>query len=164
MACPGSDGQMVTLKEETTNWLGNYDMRIEGTPELRGCYAQISGSGQGSMGCGAAAGPVQKLRLMFSMFDMEFYTVDPLLSQPAKPMPFCPSSPGNTVPAPVTPATPPPVRVPPVPVTPPPVRVPPVPATPPPFRFPPVPQLPPLPPLPPMPPMPFLEASACPHQ
>ncbi|KAK3028673.1 hypothetical protein RJ639_037853 [Escallonia herrerae] len=146
MACPGSNGQVTMLGEETTNWIGNYAMRFDGTPDLSSCYAQVSSSGQGSMGCGAAAGPPQHLRLMFRMFDMGMYTVDPLLSQPPQPMSFCPRS-----------ASPVPVHVP-APVTP---------SRPPPFRLPPMPQLPPmpyLPPIPPMPPVPFLEASACPFQ
>lgn len=110
MACPGDDGQFTMLREETTNWLGNYAMRFDGTPNLSGCYTQVSGSnGQGSNGCGAAAGPAKYLRLMFNMFDMEMYTVDTLLAQPAKPMSFCPGSPP---PATVTPALPPPVRPP----------------------------------------------------
>ncbi|KAK3028467.1 hypothetical protein RJ639_040036 [Escallonia herrerae] len=146
MACPGSNGQVTMLGEETTNWIGNYAIRFDGTPDLSSCYAQVSSSGQGSMGCGAAAGPPQHLRLMFRMFDMGMYTVDPLLSQPPQPMSFCPRS-----------ASPVPVHVP-APVTP---------SRPPPFRLPPMPQLPPmpyLPPIPPMPPVPFLEASVCPFQ
>ncbi|KAK6916687.1 hypothetical protein RJ641_019548 [Dillenia turbinata] len=86
MACAGSDGQTTIWREETTNWFGSYAMRFDGTPDLRNCYAQVSGTNQGSTGCGAAAGPSQSLRLMFRMFDMEIYTVDPLLSQPAQPM------------------------------------------------------------------------------
>ncbi|GFP89012.1 hypothetical protein PHJA_001044900 [Phtheirospermum japonicum] len=89
MACPGSDGQVTMWREESTNWLGNYAMRFDGAPDLSSCYTQVSGSGQG---CGAAAGPAKNLRLMFNMFDMEMYTVDPLLAQPAEPMPFCPRS------------------------------------------------------------------------
>lgn len=134
MACPGNDGQFTTWGEETTNWLGNYAMRIEGTPNLSGCYTQVSGNGQGSNGCGAAAGPAKHLRLMFDMFDMEMYTVDPLLAQPSQPMSFCPRS---ATPAPVAPVKPTPIRQPPTPL---------------------------LPPLSPVPPLPFLEASACPHQ
>ncbi|KAK9287143.1 hypothetical protein L1049_015554 [Liquidambar formosana] len=156
VSCPGRNGQIAMSKEETTNWFGNYAVRFEGTPDLSGCYAKVSGSDQATTGCGAAAGPARYLRLMFRMFDMEMYTVDSLLSQPAQPMSFCPRS-TTPVPAPATPigsAPPVPVRSP----SPVPVR------SPPPFRLPPVPRLPPLPPLPPMPPMPFLEASACPYQ
>ena len=119
-------------REETTNWFGNYVMKFDGSPDLSGCYAQVSGSGQGSTSCGAAAGPAQNLRLMFRMFDMEMYTVDPLLTQPAQPMSFCPRS-TNPVPAPVTPVV-----------------------SPLPFKLPPMPRLPPMPPLPPLPPMPPL--------
>ncbi|CAK9153653.1 unnamed protein product [Ilex paraguariensis] len=138
MACPGSDGQFTILGEETTNWLGNYAMRFQGIPDLSGCYAQVLTGGQGSMGCGMAAGAAQYPRLVFRMFNMEIYTVDPLLSQPEDPLPFCPRS-GSPVPVPVTPETPPPARLPPTP------------------------QPPSMPPLPPMPPVPFLEASACPY-
>ncbi|KAJ9132733.1 hypothetical protein P3X46_033570 [Hevea brasiliensis] len=145
MACADSNGQITMSREETTNWFGNYAMRFDGAPDLSNCYAEISSNGQSSNGCGAAAGPAQKLKLMFRMFDMEIYSVDSLLSQPAQPMSFCPRS-TNPMPAPVNPVRPP------------------VPVSPPPFKLPPIPRLPPLPPLPPMPPVPFLEASACTHQ
>ncbi|KAK6946393.1 hypothetical protein RJ641_013937 [Dillenia turbinata] len=138
MACTGSDGQTTIWREETTNWFGSYAMRFDGTPDLRNCYAQVSGANQGSTGCGAAAGPAQSLRLMFRMFDMEMYMVDPLLSQPAQPMSFCPRS-TSPVSRPVGPSPP----------------------SPPVFRLPPAP---PLPPFSPLPPAPFLEASACPYQ
>ncbi|KAK4401430.1 hypothetical protein Sango_0883700 [Sesamum angolense] len=140
MACPGSDGQFTTWGEETTNWVGNYAMSFEGTPNLSGCYTQVSGTGQGSNGCGAVAGPPKYVRLMFDMFDTEMYTVDPLLAQPAQPMSFCPKA---ATPNPVAPSNPPPVMPPPSPQQP---------------------TLPPVPRLPPMPPVPFLEASACPYQ
>lgn len=117
MACPGSDGQYTTWGEETTNWLGNYAMRVGGTPNLNACYTQVSSNGQGSNGCGAAAGPAKQLRLMFNMFNTEMYSVDPLLAQPAQPMSFCPSS---STPAPVIPVSPPPAPLlPPVPRFPP---------------------------------------------
>ncbi|KAG8368140.1 hypothetical protein BUALT_Bualt15G0014100 [Buddleja alternifolia] len=134
------DGQLTMSREETTNWVGSYAMRFDGTPDLSNCHTQVSGSGQGTKNCGAAAGPAKYPRLMFNMFGMEMYTVDPLLAQPAEPMSFCPRS--------ATPAQPVP------PVNRPPVRL----------QPPPTPQLPPLPKLPPMPPIPFLEDSACPHQ
>ena len=92
VACANSNGQVTMSREETTNWFGNYVMKFDGSPDLSGCYAQVSGSGQGSTSCSAAAGPAQNLRLMFRMFDMEMYTVDPLLTQPAQPMSFCPRS------------------------------------------------------------------------
>ncbi|XP_047940327.1 uncharacterized protein LOC125187739 [Salvia hispanica] len=114
MACPGSDGQYTTWGEETTNWLGNYAMRVGGTPNLNACYTQVSSNGQGSNACGAAAGPAKQLRLMFNMFNTEMYSVDPLLAQPAQPMSFCPSS---STPAPVSP--PPAPLLPPVPRFPP---------------------------------------------
>lgn len=136
MACPGSNGQLAAWREETTNWVGGYAMRFDGTPDLRGCYAQVSG-GQGPSGCGAAAGPPKSLRLMFNMFDMEMYIVDPLISQPAQPMSFCPRS-TSPVPAPVNPVLPPPAT-----------------------SFPPPP---PVTRSTPLPPIPFVEASACPYQ
>ncbi|XP_010271566.1 PREDICTED: uncharacterized protein LOC104607596 [Nelumbo nucifera] len=136
VVCGGSNGQATMWKEETTNWFGNYAMRFEGTPDLSGCYAQVSNSGQDSpTGCAASAGPARNLRLMFRMFDMELYTVDSLLSQPAQPMSFCPKS-ANPVPVPVVPRTPPVVTLP----------------SPPSARF------------PPMPHIPFFQASACPSQ
>lgn len=142
MACANTNGQITMWREETTNWFGTYAMRFDGAPDLTGCYAQISGSGQGSTGCRAAAGPAQSVRLMFRMFDMEMYAVDSLLSQPAQPMSFCSRS-STPVPTPGTPSRPPSFQLPPVP------------------RMPP---MPPLPPLPPAPPVPFLEASACSHE
>lgn len=159
MSCPGSDGQYTKLGEASTNFLGNYAMRFEGAPDLSGCYTQVSDSGQG---CGAVAGSAQNPRLMFRMFDMEMYSVDPLLSQPAQPMSLCPRSANYPVRSPLTPATPPPnTRLPP-PATPTPtISFPPSATTPPTFRLPPMPKLPPLPPLPPAP---FFQASACPYQ
>ncbi|XP_024990759.1 uncharacterized protein LOC112525050 [Cynara cardunculus var. scolymus] len=138
MACPGQSGQPTVIGEVTTNWLGGYVMRFEGAPDMGGCRAQVSGSGQG---CGAVAGPSRGLNLVFQMFDTEIYTVDPLISQPAQPMSFCPRS-SSPLPKPVTPALPPPAKLPPTPRPP---------------------QLPPLPRLPPTPSVPFLEASACPY-
>lgn len=157
MACPGSDGQFTMWREETTNWMGSYAMRFDGTPNLDGCYTQVSGSGQGSSGCGAVGGSAKYIRQMFNMFDMAMYTVDPLLPQPAQPMSFCPRS--AATPVPVAPATPPRARSPPV------VQHPPLPPS---SHLPPTPvrhsPLPPSPHLPPTPPTPFLQASACPHQ
>ncbi|XP_050233724.1 uncharacterized protein LOC126682173 [Mercurialis annua] len=148
MECANSNGEITMSREETTDWLGNYGMRVDGSPDLSNCYAEVSSNGDGgggSNGCGVGAGPAQKLRLMFRMFDMEIYSVDSLLTQPSQPMSFCPNSSNNPVPKPVRPPAP---EV--SPVMPPP-------------RFK-VPTLPPLPPLPPMPPVPFLEASACSHK
>lgn len=42
MACPDNNGQMTTWGEETTNWLGNFAMRFDGTPDLSGCVAQVN--------------------------------------------------------------------------------------------------------------------------
>lgn len=150
VSCADSNGQIMMSREETTNWLGSYAMRFDGTPDLTGCLARVSGGGQGSMGCGEAAGPAQNLTLMFRMFDMEMYTVDPLLAQPAKPMQYCSGSPNSSpVPAPAPPTqhkSPPPFRISPMP------------------GLPPLPPMPPLPPLPPLPPVIFAEASACPSE
>ncbi|XP_052193734.1 uncharacterized protein LOC127802085 [Diospyros lotus] len=137
VTCADSNGEYTVWREETTNWFGNYAMRFEGTPDLSGCYARVSGGGGG---CGAVGGPARSLRLMFRMFDMEMFTVDPLLSEPAQPMSFCPGSYKPAPPPLITPAPPPPLANPS-----------------------PLPPLPPAPPLPQLPPMPFLEASACPH-
>lgn len=110
-------------------------MRFQGTPDLSSCFIQVLSNG-GTNGCGAAAGPPKSLRLMFSMFDMAMYTVDPLLSQPAQPMSFCSRSSGPT---PLNPSKPPPAII--NPIKPPPATI-----------------------SPPLPPAPFLEASACPYQ
>lgn len=159
VACTDSNGQVTMSREETTNWFGNYAVKFDGSPDLSGCYAQVSSAGQDSQsGCTTAAGPAQQLRLMFRMFNMEMYVVNSLLAQPSQPMSNCPRS-YNPVPAPVTPANPPPVYAP---VTPAPVT--PTNPSPPAFRLPPLPHLPPLPSLPPMPPVPFLEATACSHE
>ncbi|XP_051133821.1 uncharacterized protein LOC127253320 [Andrographis paniculata] len=150
MACPGSDGQYTLWGEETTNWLGNYVLRFDGSPDLSRCYAQVAGNRRGTNRCGAVAGPPKHLRIILKLFDMEMYAVDPLVAQPAAPMPFCPRTarPGHFLPA--RPA--PPVRIPNLPPR--------VPARPPPVRLPALPPRPPqLPPLPPSPPV--LEVSAC---
>ncbi|CAN4112529.1 unnamed protein product [Withania somnifera] len=149
MTCPDNNGKMTAWREETTNWLGNFVMKFDGTPDLSGCVAQVtSSSEQRTTVCGTGGGLGKSPRLMFRMFDMEMYTVDPLISQPADPMSFCPRfSYPQPHPKPVSPATPPST-----------LPVPPFPPTP-------VwPHFPPLPPLPPMPPIPYVEASACPHQ
>lgn len=144
IACMGANGVMMAYKEESTNWMGGYAMRFEGSPDLSRCYARVTG---GPSVCAAAAGPAQRLNLMFSMFGMQMYAVDPLLSQPQQPMPFCPRS-SPPLPTPVTLPTPP--------LLPPPARV--------------VPILPPPPPPPAgtpdvhPPPNPFTEASACSYE
>lgn len=137
IACPGPEGQLNVVGQETTNWIGNYVMRFDGAPDMSGCRAQVSGDGQG---CGAVAGPAESLNLVFQMFNTEIYTVNNLISQPAQPMSNCPQS-FSPLPKPVTPTLPPP-----------------------PAERTPVPQLPPLPQLPPMPSVPFLEPSACSYQ
>ncbi|KAJ6799629.1 protodermal factor 1 [Iris pallida] len=50
-------------KEENTNWAGGYSMRFDGSPDLSRCYARVVG---GPSGCGAAAGPAQVLKRMFT--------------------------------------------------------------------------------------------------
>ncbi|GAB2225229.1 hypothetical protein Droror1_Dr00006020 [Drosera rotundifolia] len=144
MTCPGNDGHMTTVGQETTNIFGGYVMRFDGTPDLSSCYTQVvSAPDEASSGCTVAAGPSKSVRLMFSMFDMEMYSVDALISQPSRPMSFCLRSTSPALPPPVNPAPTLPAPVAPV-----------VPASPPPpiFR---------LPPLPPTSPVPFFEASAC---
>ncbi|CAI9104712.1 OLC1v1003445C5 [Oldenlandia corymbosa var. corymbosa] len=136
IACPGGDGKLTTWREETTSWAGGYAMRFGGTPDLRACYAQVSGNAGSSGSCGASAGPAQSLKLMFDMFGMAMYTVDPLISQPAAPMSFCPRT-SSPVPVP-TPVTP--VKSPPTTPTPSPPAV------------------------PKLPPIPFVDASVCPYQ
>ncbi|KAL8128460.1 hypothetical protein V2J09_017615 [Rumex salicifolius] len=93
MVCPaagtGSNTQMQVIGQETTNMFGGYNMRFDGTPDLSGCYTQVSAGGGGGS-CQASAGPAQSLTLTFSFFGMEFYSADPLISQPAQPMSFCP--------------------------------------------------------------------------
>ncbi|CDY46203.1 BnaA07g03670D [Brassica napus] len=138
-------------REETTNWLGGYVMRFDGTPDLSNCYAQVSDNGaqqQGSSSsCSVASGPAQKLKLLFSFFGFETFAADVLLTQPVQPMSYCPKPPPAPVMSPPHQAPPPPeVKLPPsppkpqVPVLPPPqapVTSPP-PATSPPHLFPPV--------------------------
>ncbi|XP_076931126.1 uncharacterized protein LOC143596165 [Bidens hawaiensis] len=114
ISCPGRDGQLKVISEETTNWIGNYIMRFNGAPDMSGCRAQVYGDGQG---CQAVAGPAQSLNLVFQMFDTEIYTVDHLISQPAQPMSNCPRSsspspilsppPSNPAPVPQPPKLPP---------------------------------------------------------
>lgn len=179
MVCPGSGGQMTTVGDETTDLLGNYVMTYDGNPDLSSCYTEISGNTNegGSNGCGASSGPPKSVKLMFSMFDMATYTVEPLISQPDKPMSFCPKSPSSPPTPSTSPTTPiPPVQLPPPLISNPPPAAPlsppttpaaplPPPTTPksptPTFTLPPLPKLPPFPHLPPLP---FTQASACPYQ
>ncbi|KAL0694265.1 hypothetical protein Bca4012_061445 [Brassica carinata] len=171
VTCSDENGQIYMSREETTNWLGGYVMRFDGTPDLSNCYAQVSDNGaqQGSSSsCSIASGPTQKLKLLFSFFGIETFVVDALLAQPVQPMSSCPKPP----PAPVMPPPQVPVKPPPQAIPPPQVKVPPlppialVPVFPPPKALtmsPPPATLPPqfkLPPLPPVPPVPFVEPSA----
>lgn len=171
VTCSDGNGQVYMSREETTNWLGGYVMRFDGTPDLSNCYAQVSDNGaqQDPSSCSIASGPPQKLKLMFSFFGIETFAADALLAQPVQPRSFCPKPPAAPImPPPQVPVMPPPQ----VPVKPPP-QVPvisPPPATLPPqipgISLPPVtspPQFK-LPPLPPIPPIPFVEPSACSHQ
>ncbi|KAL9244873.1 hypothetical protein vseg_018591 [Gypsophila vaccaria] len=158
MMCPGSDGQMTTTGEDTTNMLGSYGMSFDGTPNLSNCYTQILSNTNGpgsSNSCGSNPGPPKSVKLMFSMFGMAMYMVDPLISQPAQPMSYCPRSASSPPSSPVT--QPPPVS----PATPePPSTVPPPKAPSPAFRLPPMPGV---LPLPPMPPAPLVQETACPY-
>uniref|UniRef100_A0A1J3FYR5 Uncharacterized protein n=1 Tax=Noccaea caerulescens TaxID=107243 RepID=A0A1J3FYR5_NOCCA len=192
VTCADGNGEVYMSREETTNWLGGYVMRFDGTPDLSNCYAQVSDNGaqqQGSSSsCSIASGPAQRLKLVFSFFGIEMFAADALLAQPAQPMSSCPKPP----PAPVMPPPQVPVMPPPqVPVMPPPKVpvMPPPQAMPPPHYklppLPPIPQVPVMPPpqdpemspppaasppqfklpsLPPIPPNPFVEPSACSHQ
>ncbi|XP_010467391.1 PREDICTED: CASP-like protein 4A2 [Camelina sativa] len=180
VTCSDGNGQVYMSREETTNWLGGYVMRFDGTPDLSNCYAQVSDNGaqQDPNSCSIASGPAQKLKLMFSFFGVETFAADALLAQPLQPRSFCPKPPAAPVmPPPQVPVMPPPqVPVKPPPQVPakPPAQVPvinPPPATLPPPQVPvisPPPVTSPpqfkLPPLPPLPPVPFVEASACSHQ
>ncbi|XP_047332805.1 uncharacterized protein LOC124936353 [Impatiens glandulifera] len=140
LRCPDNNGQLVIKGEDTTNWLGNYAMRFQGTPDMNGCYAQVTGGGGGgtSGGCAAVAGAARSVSLTFRMFDMEIYGVEPLLSEPVQPMSYCPKSVSPGPPPIITPVVPPP-----------------------PFNTPAIP--PPDTHLPPMPSVPFFQASACPY-
>ncbi|XP_077231321.1 pollen Ole e 1 allergen and extensin family protein [Tasmannia lanceolata] len=120
MACTGSDGQVSVWTEQTTNWFGNYAVRFSGSPDLTRCSVQVMGSGSG---CGAVPGPARGIRHLFSMFNMDLYSADLLISQPLEAMSFCPRwgpGPGRN-PTPATPVTPPVTNPPkvPSPVTPP---------------------------------------------
>ncbi|ESQ50868.1 hypothetical protein EUTSA_v10022734mg [Eutrema salsugineum] len=166
VTCPDENGQLSMSREETTNWLGGYVMRFDGTPDLSNCYAQVSDNGaqqQSSSSCNIASGPAQKLKLMFSFFGIEMFAADALLAQPFQPMSSCPKPPPSPVmPPPQAPVMPPPqapVFPPPqAPVFPPPqapvLHPPQAPVLPPPQATPP-PQYK-LPPLPPMPQVPVL--------
>ncbi|XP_021775775.1 uncharacterized protein LOC110739633 [Chenopodium quinoa] len=154
MVCTGSNGQTV-VGQETTNMMGSYTISFGGSPDLSSCFVQITPKNgpDPNNRCGASIGPPKSLRLMFSMFDMKMYSVDPLISQPAQPLSYCStsspsSSPPNTTPISLPPPTtsiPPPIT----PVTP---SVPPKAPTTPGFK---------LPPMFHMPSSPFTQNSAC---
>nr|VDD28876.1 unnamed protein product [Brassica oleracea] len=161
VTCLDENGQVYMSREETTNWLGGYVMRFDGTPDLSNCYAQVSDNGaqQGSSSsCSIASGPAQKLKLLFSFFGIETFVVDALLAQPVQPMSSCPKPP----PAPVMP--PPQAKLPPLPPI---AQVPVLPSPKAPAMSPPPATSPPqfkLPPFPPIPPVPFVDPSACSHK
>ncbi|XP_020587277.1 uncharacterized protein LOC110029362 [Phalaenopsis equestris] len=73
-------------REESSNILGTYSVRFNGNPDLGGCLARVV---RGPDNCSVASGPAQSLKFIFRMFDMEAYSVDPLLAQPSKVMDFC---------------------------------------------------------------------------
>nr|CAD1844214.1 unnamed protein product [Ananas comosus var. bracteatus] len=58
----GSGG--AVLKEDTTNWLGFYTVRVDGSQDLSACTARVVAA---PSSCGAAAGPPRPLALMFRM-------------------------------------------------------------------------------------------------
>ncbi|CAN8257853.1 unnamed protein product [Cochlearia groenlandica] len=172
VTCSDENGQVYVSREETTNWLGGYVMRFDGTPDLSNCYAHVSDQQkQGSSSCNIASGPPQRLRLMFSFFGIELFAVDALLAQPVQAMSSCPKPPiAPVMPTPQVPVLP-PINL--VPVLPPITLVPVLQPPPPPLPKDPVMSPPPsvsptpqfrLPPLPPLPPIPFVEPSACSHQ
>ncbi|KAJ4876847.1 Pollen Ole e 1 allergen and extensin family protein [Raphanus sativus] len=169
VTCLDENGQVYMSREETTNWLGGYVMRFDGTPDLSNCYAQVSDNGAqqtSSSSCSIASGPTQKLKLLFNFFGIETFVVDALLAQPVQPMSSCPKPPpASVMPPPQFPVMPPPqVKLPPLPPI---VQVPVLPSPKAPAMSPPPATSPPqfkLPPLPPIPPVPFVEPSACSHQ
>ncbi|RZR90118.1 hypothetical protein BHM03_00017942 [Ensete ventricosum] len=112
VACRGTDGTQTASGEDETNWFGSYSVYFDGSPDLSGCYARVVG---GPSGCGAAAGPAQGLTLLFRMFGMAMYVVEPLLSEPQEPAGFCPNAPSLPSPTP-TPALPVPPPTPPLPL------------------------------------------------
>ncbi|PHT43041.1 putative glycerol-3-phosphate dehydrogenase [NAD(+)] 3, cytosolic [Capsicum baccatum] len=129
-------GDNIKREGNDTNFMRN---------ELSGYVGVTSSSEQGTRGCGKTGGTIKSPRLMFRIFDMEMYTIDPLISQLAELMSFCPKySYPQPHPYPVSPATPPSK-----------------------LQAPPLPPFPPTPSWPhllPMDPFPYLETSACSHQ
>ncbi|OAY66375.1 hypothetical protein ACMD2_18636 [Ananas comosus] len=87
----GSGG--AVLKEDTTNWLGFYTVRVDGSQDLSACTARVVAA---PSSCGAAAGPPRPLALMFRMLGMALYAAEePLLSEPREPVGFCPPGAGG---------------------------------------------------------------------
>lgn len=159
--CRDSDGQMTMSMQETTDLIGDFIMKVDGTPDMSGCSARVIDSPADS-GCNITASPAQPLKLSLKLFSVELYTVGSLFCQPLKPMAsLCP----NTDPPAITPphnlpAFPPPLRTPPA-TAPPrnphplPLPHPAPPATTPPTHSSPIISLPPLP---------FFEDSACSYE
>uniref|UniRef100_A0A0E0CDQ6 Uncharacterized protein n=1 Tax=Oryza meridionalis TaxID=40149 RepID=A0A0E0CDQ6_9ORYZ len=86
--CGGGESP-VTVRECNTNWFGGFSVRMEGTPEMNRCTARVV---QATGHCGAAIPTAPRdLTLAFRMLGLALYTVPPLLSQPLRPMDFCPS-------------------------------------------------------------------------
>uniref|UniRef100_A0A0A0LJ27 Pollen Ole e 1 allergen and extensin family protein n=1 Tax=Cucumis sativus TaxID=3659 RepID=A0A0A0LJ27_CUCSA len=131
LACGDGKGGFFNVRDDVTNFLGSFVMKVDGTPDLRGCTAKVSGAAPGSRtNCTVPGSPPRSLKLVFRLLNLEMYSlVGPLVSQPAQPKPFC--SRHVPVPGPKPPSPP---------------SLPPIPKLPP---LPPLPQLPPLPPLPP---------------
>ncbi|KAJ3679878.1 hypothetical protein LUZ60_016156 [Juncus effusus] len=101
-------------KLQTTNWFGCYTMRLEGSLDLSGCTARVV---DGPSQCGFGFGPAKELNLIFRLFGAALYMVDLLLSQPGRPMSFCPNNGNNSPDIPFLPPLPspkvwsPPLRV-----------------------------------------------------
>ncbi|XP_072954981.1 uncharacterized protein [Typha angustifolia] len=94
--CGGGIGDLArTLTEDTTNWLGCYAMRLDGSVDLNGCSARVL---QGPTSCGVT-GPARGMTLMFRMLGMAMYTVEPLFSQPQEPTWFCPRDDHSALPS-----------------------------------------------------------------
>ncbi|XP_047078941.1 WW domain-binding protein 11-like [Lolium rigidum] len=88
--CGGGDTPM-TVRECSTNWFGGFSVRMEGSPDMNRCTARVVHA-SGHCSDSGAAEP-RELTLAFRMLGLALYTVQPLLSQPDKPMDFCPAVP-----------------------------------------------------------------------
>ncbi|GLJ50839.1 hypothetical protein SUGI_1082940 [Cryptomeria japonica] len=135
-------GQVATTA--TTNYIGNFIMKLDGTPDLSSCTARATQSPPDSQ-CNILGSPAKSLSLTFSFFGMELYSVDSLFFYPAKTMSLCVKTPRPRPPS-FNFAPPPPAAVLPPP-SPPPAAI---------FPPPPSPH-----PVISLPPLPFLEPSAC---